>query len=345
MAALALVPALLLPAAGVTLAGGGGSMPDAQTRDATQVTAGGATLQGWVKPRNSSTTYWFQYGTTNAYGQSTPTGSAGDDDEWSSVARTVTGLAPGTTYHFRVVAAHGAAIKPGLDKTFTTIGGGAPGAPGSGVPGPGSPGAPDVPGVPGSGVPGSGVPGDGGVADRSAPELGKSVGVDPADGLVRVRRPGEAGWSAVDAGGTVPTGTVIDTRLGKVTLTTALGGGATQTATFWGGVFEVRQSGNGHGYTDIHLRGPGPAGCPRTLAVAAKKRGGNSLWGSDKHGRYRTHGRNSVATVRGTSWLTTERCDGTLTWVREGAVAVRDRRQGRTVLVRAGHGHLARARR
>ena len=42
------------------------------------------------------------------------------------------------------------------------------------------------------------------------------------------------------------------------------------------------------------------------------------LWGKDRHARFRTHGRDSVATVRGTEWVTTDRCDGTLTKVAHG---------------------------
>ncbi len=67
-----------------------------------------------------------------------------------------------------------------------------------------------------------------------------------------------------------------------------------------------------------------------------------SLWGRDHSGRFRTHGRDSVATVRGTTWLTQDRCDGTLTVVKSGAVSVRERRTHRTVTVRAGGRHLAR---
>ena len=66
------------------------------------------------------------------------------------------------------------------------------------------------------------------------------------------------------------------------------------------------------------------------------------LWDRDRGGRYRSHGRHSHAIVRGTRWLTVDRCDGTLTRVVSGAVAVRD--HGRTVIVRAGHAHLAKAR-
>jgi hypothetical protein len=69
------------------------------------------------------------------------------------------------------------------------------------------------------------------------------------------------------------------------------------------------------------------------------------LWGRDNGGRFRTHGRHSHATVRGTRWVTVDRCDGTLTRVTEGAVSVRDRVRRRTVLVRSGHSYLAKSRR
>jgi hypothetical protein len=49
--------------------------------------------------------------------------------------------------------------------------------------------------------------------------------------------------------------------------------------------------------------------------------------------------------VRGTRWLTEDRCDGTLTRVASGAVAVFDRSRHKTVIVRAGRSYLARARR
>jgi hypothetical protein len=66
------------------------------------------------------------------------------------------------------------------------------------------------------------------------------------------------------------------------------------------------------------------------------------LWAQDDDGRFTTGGRNSVASVRGTKWLTEERCDGTLTRVVRGAVLVRNLHTGRSVLVKAGRSHLAR---
>jgi hypothetical protein len=64
---------------------------------------------------------------------------------------------------------------------------------------------------------------------------------------------------------------------------------------------------------------------------------------SNTRGRFRARGRFSAGTTRGTIWITADRCDGTLTKVRRGKVAVRDFRRKKTVIVRAGKRYLARA--
>jgi len=182
------------------------------------------------------------------------------------------------------------------------------------------------------------------------PELGRSVSVVAATGVVRVRLPGGRGFVALEDAEALPVGTIFDTRHGEVALSTALDReGNTQTALFRGGKFAVRQSRRGRGRTHLHLRGGDFAACARPRGVAAaiaaaKKKKGKvrSLWGEDKNGRYSTHGRNSAATVRGTEWLTEDRCEGTRTVVRSGAVKVYDRAKRRTVLVRAGRSYLAR---
>ena len=58
---------------------------------------------------------------------------------------------------------------------------------------------------------------------------------------------------------------------------------------------------------------------------------------------FRTRGRHSAATVRGTVWITADRCDGTLTQVKRGRVAVRDLRRKRTITLTAGKSYLAQA--
>ena len=47
--------------------------------------------------------------------------------------------------------------------------------------------------------------------------------------------------------------------------------------------------------------------------------------------------------MRGTKWTITDRCDGTLTQVARGKVAVRDFRRKKTIVVKAGKKYLAKA--
>ena len=71
--------------------------------------------------------------------------------------------------------------------------------------------------------------------------------------------------------------------------------------------------------------------CPkRTRASAAAKKKTRKLWGNGK-GAFRTTGRYSAATVRGTIWLTQDTCTTTLTRVTQGVVEVRDNVKRKTV--------------
>jgi len=152
---------------------------------------------------------------------------------------------------------------------------------------------------------------------------------------------------ALNDAASIPVGSILDTRKGTVTLSAALPGDHTQTGTFHGGLFEVRQPAGARGMTELVLRGPRPnctgsgAGAARAAAASAR-RPPRGLWGRDDHGRFRTRGSNSVATVRGTAWYVEDRCDGTLTRVSKGSVSVRDLRRQRTVVVNAGDSYLAR---
>ena len=152
----------------------------------------------------------------------------------------------------------------------------------------------------------------------------------------------------------VPVGSLIDTRDGRVSLQSARNArGRTQTGTFWGALFQVRQR---RARPRRHRHRPARRALQRACGTVAgasvlareagrKRRVVRRLWGKDRHARFRTHGRDSVATVRGTRWVTTDRCDGTLTKVSEGKVLVRDLHRKRNVLLTAGHAYLARHRR
>jgi plastocyanin len=94
--------------------------PSAVTNPATAVSDAGATLNGSVNPHGFQTTYFFNYGTTTAYGQKTPASGSGNGTDVSFVSAPVAGLSPETTYHFQLVAESAAGTTTGVDQTFAT---------------------------------------------------------------------------------------------------------------------------------------------------------------------------------------------------------------------------------
>jgi hypothetical protein len=94
--------------------------PSATTGSATNVTWHSATLSGTVNPYGLSTTYYFQWGPTTSFGNTTPTQSAGSGTSDLAVSANLTGLAPNTTYHYRLVAVNSAGTNYGVDTTFKT---------------------------------------------------------------------------------------------------------------------------------------------------------------------------------------------------------------------------------
>jgi len=94
--------------------------PTATTGAATDVTATTATLTGTVNPNKEATTYWFEYGTSSGYGAQTAPADAGPGNAQRAVSAGISGLAPTTTYHFRLVARNPSGTVTGADATFTT---------------------------------------------------------------------------------------------------------------------------------------------------------------------------------------------------------------------------------
>jgi hypothetical protein len=96
---------------------------EVETSDATDITETSAVLNGTINPRGLQTTYHFEYGLTSAYGSRIPLAveaAGGGNRSKRSFSRTIAGLAPGATYHFRIVAENSAGISEGADRTFTT---------------------------------------------------------------------------------------------------------------------------------------------------------------------------------------------------------------------------------
>jgi hypothetical protein len=108
-------------------AASGGSAPSVTTGSATSITQSSATLNGTVNPNGQATTYHFDYGTSTSYGSKAPPGSdpsAGSGTSDQAVSANLTGLTPGTTYHYRLVATNASGTTQGQDKTFTSSGSG-----------------------------------------------------------------------------------------------------------------------------------------------------------------------------------------------------------------------------
>jgi hypothetical protein len=94
--------------------------PAAATGGTSHVTFSSAILFGSVNPRAEATNYVFQYGTTRSYGAQTPLAPAGSGNTAIKVSQTITGLAPLSTYHYRILASSPSGATPGGDRTFAT---------------------------------------------------------------------------------------------------------------------------------------------------------------------------------------------------------------------------------
>jgi hypothetical protein len=196
------------------------------------------------------------------------------------------------------------------------------------------------------------------------PVIGEAADVRPVSGKVKIKLPkgtslgkaralGLTGAAAhfvpLTTAKQIPMGSTLDTSRGTVSLLSSAGTskntGATkfQSGNFNGGQFRVTQ-GRKNPLTQLSMGGGGFSACrtrvPRGGSAARTHR--RRLFGN-AHGRFRTRGRNSSATVRGTKWSMTDTCAGTLTAVSRGVVVVRDFTLKKNKTVKAGHHYFARA--
>jgi hypothetical protein len=94
--------------------------PLAATGRPAAVTETTATLTGTVDPKGPSTSYFFQYGKSTAYGSQTPAGSVGPGTETVAVSAAIGPLTPNTTYHYRLVARSANGTTRGRDVSLKT---------------------------------------------------------------------------------------------------------------------------------------------------------------------------------------------------------------------------------
>ena len=143
--------AVLFVSVGTALA----AAPGVLYGDPANVTQSGAILQGSINPSDRTTTYYFEYGTSTAYGAVTAQTTLPKSKAWQAVSAEITGLSAGLTYHYRIVAWNGGGTKDktvGSDHTYTT---------------------PSPPDPPESGGPQPAYGGDASPADGLRPTLGE----------------------------------------------------------------------------------------------------------------------------------------------------------------------------
>jgi hypothetical protein len=297
-----------------------------------------AAFSGSVNPGGLPTAASFQYaldpkytgGGPLVYTQSTPAQPVGSDFSSHDVSASVIGLVPNALYHVRLVASNSDGTTFGPDVTFTT----------HKTPPPGS------------------------------PAFGKTFNIAPVSGLVRIEVNGV--FVPLTEADQIHNGALIDARHGSLALTITVPAGPsgardaaaaagkhkpkfkTQSGTFGGAVFRTTQATRGvnKGLATLTLVAGAFNGAP-TYATCTKHKAGDAsaaslssftlqLLRASAHGRFRTRGRYSAATVRGTKWTIADRCDGTLTHDITDSVVVADFVHHKTIILHAGQRYLAR---
>jgi phosphodiesterase/alkaline phosphatase D-like protein len=100
----------------------GNPPPGVTTGPATLLGKNSATVTAVISPNNQATAYYFQYGTSAAYGLQTTAETVAAGAAPVTVTATLQGLEARTIFHYRIVALHGnAPAQGGGDATFMTL--------------------------------------------------------------------------------------------------------------------------------------------------------------------------------------------------------------------------------
>jgi hypothetical protein len=94
--------------------------PTVRTGEAGSLSDSSTTLHGSIFPANQATSYYFEYGPTLAYGSQAQGAGPVSGTRTVFVSAPIAGLAPFTTYHYRLVASNSTGTAYGQDRTVTT---------------------------------------------------------------------------------------------------------------------------------------------------------------------------------------------------------------------------------
>jgi len=298
--------------------------PEAALGPAEAITQTTARLRGSVTPGNFAIDAWFEYwptGATDALSTTVEEIDGGVDPV--EVTREIDGLAPATEYSFRLAVSSELSPDPVYSETRTLR--------------TAEPVKPPAQAVLAETV-STGLP---------PPQAGKTFNIEPAGGSVSTKCKGDGDFRKLDRPKQVTLDCEIDAEDGTVSVTASKGSsGETQTALFWGGLFDIDQEAGDNREAQMTLAGQRRCekrgdGMGNKRQLANKGSGGRRLWGSGE-GNYKTVGSHGSATVRGTIWLVADRCDGsTLFKVKRGTVVVRDFIKKSSVVLQAGQSYIA----
>ncbi len=115
---LCVVVGLLLLGSAVALAAG---VPAIEGESFTDIGSSSVTLNSQIDPNGESTSYYYEYGSSTAYGSRTPEVFLGEGESALPAPAHVEGLTTSGEYHFRVVAVGEAGTERGADETFRTL--------------------------------------------------------------------------------------------------------------------------------------------------------------------------------------------------------------------------------
>jgi Ca2+-binding RTX toxin-like protein len=173
---------------------------------------------------------------------------------------------------------------------------------------------------------------------RRQPVLGKLAILRPLAGTLKLRLPGTERSIPLRDTLRVPLGFTVDAGSGKVRLTVAADRrGRKRAAVLRGGRFVAHQRRRRNGLTELTVLRTERETCGSDGDVLGRLR---ARAGSG----FRTRGQHASALGRRASWVTENRCGGTLVRALRGRVQVVVHREGeRRVVLRAGRSHFARA--
>jgi hypothetical protein len=92
--------------------------PSVSTGAATSLSTSTESLSGTVNPNGAATTYYFEYGTSASFGETSPVTDAGGGQMPQSVTATIGGLSAGATYDYALVATSALGKSVGATMTF-----------------------------------------------------------------------------------------------------------------------------------------------------------------------------------------------------------------------------------